>query len=257
MNATKGLSEDPVIPTTDTGTNAPRSDGIAHAMLEQMSVAELAERVRTETDRFVRHEPSCDAYAFELFRRAICAQDSRAWEALYAQYYDLLCCWLHRHPAWHTGSGEDEAWVADAFARFWQYVNPERFSTFSSIAAVLRYLKLCVHCVLVDDVRARSRMNLHTRTYTPDDASLAAADTVEGWIGDLGARALWDAIQAEVRDEAEAVVARECLGVGMKPRAVANRHPAVFSNVVEVYRVKRNLLERLQRNVTIQAFLSH
>jgi DNA-directed RNA polymerase specialized sigma24 family protein len=257
MNATMEVNEDRRISSTVTGTNAPRSDGIALAMRERMSVADLAERARTEMDRYLRHEPSCDAYAFELFRRAICAQDPRAWEALYAQYHDLLYTWVRRHPASHTCPGEDEVWVADAFARFWQSMNPERFRTFPSIAAVLRYMKLCVHSVLLDDVRARSRAHVFTQAYERDDASLAGADMVEVWIGDVDACALWDAVSAEVRDEAEAVVARQCLGLGMKPRAVFEHKTAVFPRVEDVYRVKRNLLERLQRNATIRSFLSH
>jgi hypothetical protein len=41
----------------------------------------------------------------------------------------------------------------------------------------------------------------------------------------------------------------------MKPGAIQQQYPELFGNVTEIYRAKRNLLERLQRDPTIRRFL--
>ncbi len=63
------------------------------------------------------------------------------------------------------------------------------------------------------------------------------------------------AIDAELHDEAERLVAHLCLVLDLKPREVYERHPDRFADVADVYRVKRNLLERLRRSPAIRRFL--
>jgi hypothetical protein len=238
---------------TQHDTHASEMDGEPERALMRMPLARLVALSSTEMGKFLRHEPSCDAYAFELFRRAICAQESFAWQALYTQYHDLLRSWVRRHPAWHAGIADDEEWITEAVARFWRSMDPERFRSFPCTASILRYLKLCVHCTLLDDVRARSRISLGTR---PLDEQIAGELATPERVSDhLEAQALWDAIRAEVQDETEEVVARSCLVLDLKPREVFETHPAMFSGVDDVYRVKRNLIERLRRSPAIRAFL--
>ena len=62
-------------------------------------------------------------------------------------------------------------------------------------------------------------------------------------------------MEAELLDQAERLVARLCLVLDLKPREVYERHPDRFADVADVYRVKRNLLERLRRSPAIRRFL--
>ena len=64
------------------------------------------------------------------------------------------------------------------------------------------------------------------------------------------------AIAAEVQDEAERRVAYLCFVLDLKPREVQERHPELYATVDDVYRIKRNLLDRLRRNPAIRAFLA-
>jgi hypothetical protein len=41
----------------------------------------------------------------------------------------------------------------------------------------------------------------------------------------------------------------------LKPAEIASRHTALFASVADVYRIKRNIIERLRRNPEIQGFL--
>jgi hypothetical protein len=67
---------------------------------------------------------------------------------------------------------------------------------------------------------------------------------------------LWSAIEAEVKDEAERLVAYLGLALELKPQEIHTRHPEQFATVAQVYTVKRNLLDRLRRNTAIRQFVS-
>ncbi len=73
--------------------------------------------------------------------------------------------------------------------------------------------------------------------------------------GEVAVQELRRAIDAELHDEAERLVAHLCLVLDLKPREVSARHPDRFADVADVYRVKRNLLERLRRSPAIRRFL--
>jgi hypothetical protein len=59
---------------------------------------------------------------------------------------------------------------------------------------------------------------------------------------------LWRLISQIVLNEQEQIVLRESLVSALPPRDIQARHPDRFADVVAVYRTKRNLLNRLQRN---------
>ncbi len=71
----------------------------------------------------------------------------------------------------------------------------------------------------------------------------------------LAQRDLWQAIMAEVQHEDECLVARLCLVFHLKPSEVYAGHPDRFGSVQAVYRVKRNLLDRLHRDPAIRQLL--
>ena len=141
-----------------------------------------------------------------------------------------------------------------AFERFFIAVGPERFGTFPSLAALLRYLKLCAHSVLLDEARAQGGTYVDSLSQHGDEAG-EAPDVAGYALGQLAGEDLWAAVQGELQDEADRLVARLCLVLGLKPREVYQRHPERYADVAEVYRVKRNLLDRLRRSPAILAFI--
>jgi DNA-directed RNA polymerase specialized sigma24 family protein len=219
----------------------------------QLPVADLAARCAMATSRFRHDQTTTDAFAMELFRRAICERDELAWEAVYVQYHGMVRTWLCRHPAWPSFGGDLEDWASLAFERFWAAVTPDRFASFPTLAALLRYLKLCTHSVLLDELRAQ-----HRRQTTPISERIvdASVENAEDTVTESGAsEALWAAIEAEVKDEAERLVAYLGLVCELKPQEIHARYPEQFASVTQVYTVKRNLLDRLRRNPTIRQFL--
>jgi len=223
--------------------------------VRRIPLAELGAACREETERFLRHEPSRDAFCLEIFRRAVCDRDQQAWVAVFAQYRGMVLAWVRRHPISGSTREGDDYWVNRTFDRFWTAVGPERFGDFPTMAALLRYLKLCAHSVLLDEMRARGA----ARSEELDDRvteSVETPDVADVAIGQLAADDLWAVIVAELQDEGEREVAYCCFVLDLKPREVRERHPQLYATMDDVYRIKRNVLDRLRRNARIRAFLA-
>ncbi len=222
-----------------------------------MPLAALVGACREETGRFLRREPSREEFCFELIRRAIDGGDPAAWQAVYEQYRGVVLAWIRQHPASSAtrAAGEDDDYrVNRTFERFWTAVGAERFRLFPGLAATLRYLKMCAHSVLLDEIRARGAVQLDALSERTADLH-TVPDAVEAAVGELAGRELWQVISAELGDEAERLVARLCFALDLKPREVYERHPDRFASVDDVYRVKRNLLDRLRRSPEVRRFL--
>ena len=225
--------------------------------LRQTPLAELIGACREETSKFLRHQPARDEFCFELIRRALGEADQEAWHAVFAQYRGMVLAWIRQHPASFTVREEADYWVNRTFERFWTAMGPERLALFPGLPAVLRYLKLCAHSVLLDAARTRGTAQLVPLS---DHAARGAAtgevvDAEDLAAGQVAGQELWQVVSAELQDEAERLVAYLCLVRDLKPREVYERHPDRFAGVADVYRVKRNLLDRLRRSPAIQRFL--
>lgn len=214
------------------------------------SVAELAGACREETAKFARREPSRDSFCFELLRRALVERDEAAWAAVYAQYQGLVLGWIRRHPAVATVAEDELYWVNRTFERFWSALRAERFAAFHGLAALLRYLKLCAQSSLLDEVRARARAQVEELVEAQSPTNPEALT-----LGELGREELWRIVAATAGDEQERLVARLCFALDLKPREVYERYPDRYAGVADVYRVKRNLLERLRRSPEIRALV--
>ena len=212
----------------------------------RMPLAAVVAAHRAEMDKRQRGEPFSDAFAVELFRRAVSDRDPTAWEAVVAQYRGLVSAWVRRHPAYASSQAETEDVVMRAFARFWKAVGPERLAHFAELAALMRYLKLCVHSVLLDEVRAQER---------PPEPPAEQHDVEALAVDRLAAAQLWAAITRALNDEAERLVVYLSFAIGLKPGLIRSRHPSRFASVADVYRIKRNAIDRLRRSPEIRALI--
>ena len=89
----------------------------------------------------------------------------------------------------------------------------------------------------------------------PFSAGQATVDAEASAVDRLSGQELWQTIVQEVPDEAERAVLYCSFALGMKPAEIAQRRPDLFPGVPDVYRVKRNVLERLRRNPSIRRFV--
>jgi hypothetical protein len=213
-------------------------------MLDSLSVTEIARRCREETERYLRGELAVDQFCMELFRRALVLHDEAAWAYLYQQYADMVRHWLGaRHDAALDGE------VSVVFTRFWRAVDATKFLRFASLAAVLKYLKMCARATLLDEARravaSTAEQGLDNISWDP-----AAPEMVEAVVAEqLDAQAFWAEIKHILADERERTVIELTFLVGLRPRDICQLRAADFPDVDEVYRLKRSALDRLRRQL--------
>ena len=215
------------------------------------TLPELARLCQQETAQYLRREVSRDEYCLELLRRAIVERDQVAWDAIVRQYRVMVLSWLRKGYGSAMRAEDDDHWVNRTFERFWLAVGAERFASFPTLASLLQYLKQCAITALLDDARQVSRHRIDERiaewTATTPDPEPSTIDA-------LAQRDLWQLIFAEAQDDAERAVAHGSFVLGLKPGEIHDRHPQHFASTAEVYRVKRNLIDRLRRNPAIRDF---
>jgi len=222
--------------------------------LREVPLHQLVAEARARELRHPNEGATDDAPGLELFRRAIAECDEAAWHAIVEVYRGPLLAQAGRHAVRSLVSESDAFCVDRAFERFWCATRTGRIGEFNDLASIFKYLKLCLGSVLIDEARARRRR----ADVSLDDVSVDAwvsADPSARVIGRLAERELWQAIERELVDGNEHVVARLSFVAGLSPRQILVRCPDKFSDVADVYRVKRNMVERLRRSRAIQRLL--
>lgn len=226
-----------------------RGQGDSASPIELLSIAELARSCSEETTKFLRQGTSNDRYCLELFRRAIINRNDDAWNSIYQQYAPLVLTWITQHQSAALLLGQDGSapLVNAAFAKFSQALTPVKIGNFDTLAAILKYLKMCVHSVVADEVRARQSRQ-YEETLEAIEHEPAGEDPAENVVSTLSAQHIWEVIQEELHGEDERILVYLVYVQGMKPAEISASHRRYFPGVDDVYRVKRNVLERLRRN---------
>jgi DNA-directed RNA polymerase specialized sigma24 family protein len=221
--------------------------------LPQLALTNLAQRCAHETELFFQRQSYDSRYCFELFRRAILDGNREAWELIYSQYQWLVLKWVSHHPAFSAVDEEPRYFVNRAFESMWSALTPEKFSRFPDLKSILRYLQMCVHSVIIDEVR---RTGLPNTTDLSDELEtndqLAVPGVEEEALEGIQRRALWENLQARLHDEKERKAIYGSFILNLKPQELCAAFPDTFQNVQEIYRTKQNVLDRLRRD---QGFL--
>lgn len=212
----------------------------------QMSLTALADRCMREIEKYRLKEPYNDQYCLEIFHRALVKHDSDAWELLQKRYSPTVRAWMHNHPQRDMACRlqPEEDYVAETFVHVWQ-ASTSNTLEFDSLAAALRYLKFSLQAVIIDTQRAYSRSNEvplpnpGSDTYYTEE--LATEDDYEN-------NDLRETFRSLLPNERERRLANLLYINGLKAREIIHYLPEEFSDIQEVYRLTRNIVERLTRN---------
>jgi DNA-directed RNA polymerase specialized sigma24 family protein len=190
-----------------------------------------------------------DAACYELFRRAIEQRDADAWADIAQHYRGLLAAWAAQSSA-HSMSVEQPSDIADqALARAWAALSSARFSAFPHIATLMAYLRTCVRATVIDQAREQASQ---LRAAQSLESTLESATPEQTVLQELDRTEIWRLIMEITSSPEERIIVRESLVYALPPRAIQARHPEMFADVADVYRVKRNLVNRFQRNHDLQ-----
>jgi len=246
-------------PSQSPGSNpGMREQADSTPQMELLSINDLARCCSEETNKFLKQSVSNDRYCLELFRRAIVRRDDDAWACIYQQYAPLVLTWVNQHQSAAPLLGQDGSapLVNAAFAKFSQALTPVKMDNFDSLAAVLKYLKMCVHSVIADEVRSRQARQ-YEEALESIEHEPASDDPADDVVSNISAQGLWQAIQEELNGEDERVLIYLAYIHGMKLSEISSQHSRLFPSVEDVYRIKRNVLERLRRNRRLQMLFKH
>jgi len=215
--------------------------------LQHLPVDDLAKRCAQETELFFQHRLQDSKYCFELFRRAIRDANQFAWDMIYAQYRSLVTGWVKNSTAFQASSEQVEYFVNGAFAKIAVILTAEKFSRFGEIGSLLRYLKMCVHSVIVDHNRLADQTSFYPLEDVENEAS--KDPTLESQTMERSYRqTFWNLVSRRLQDEKERMVMQGLFVLALKPRELFERARHIFSDVDEIYRIKQNILARLGRD---------
>jgi hypothetical protein len=208
-----------------------------------LSIETLVALCSREIDSFRSGKLSNDAYGLELLRRAIVQGEEEAWIGVNHCFNALVRAWLRRHPKRDVALRLDseENFVAQTFERFWQATALTRHVEFNTLAAALQYIRASLNGVILDTIRgyAQSREVLLSEIGEAREPKTEhSTDRID----------IWDALQAMFSDEREKRLAYLLFHCGLKPREIMRYCPQEWTDVHEIYRLKRNIMERLLRN---------
>jgi hypothetical protein len=202
------------------------------ATCEAMSIPALAAQCSREIDNFRRGEPWTDKYCLELLKRAIVQGEREAWTGVQHCFSGLVHSWLRRHPKSEVALGmeSDENYVAQAFERFWRATTLNQRVEFNTLAAALQYLRASLNGVILDTLRAYAR---------PGEAGEPQAEDKPD------SSEVWETLQTMLSNEREQRLAYLFFHCGLNSREIMRFCPREWSDVSEIYRIRRNIMERL------------
>ena len=202
-----------------------------------MSLSELTSRCMSEIQKYNQREPHNDQCCLEIFRRALLQQDSHAWSGLMEHFHGIVLSWVRRHPQREAVRDIDseENFVALTFERFWRVTVRNKTLEFTTLAGALVFLRACVNSVIIDTLRSQKEIPI------PENFERVAPEPDES-------NQRWEVIKGFIPNAREQRLAYLLYYCGLKPRQIVQLLPREFNDVHEIFRLTRNIIDRLRRN---------
>jgi hypothetical protein len=183
-----------------------------------------------------------EIYSLELLRSAIAHGDQDAWAGFQQCLEETVLTWLHEHPGSEAacrGLCEKHV-VAQAFERFRQVAGQAQIA-FGTQAAMLVYLQASLNGVILDTLRTLSWPGAISRLVP----GLASEPRVEDQID---SNEIWEVLQTMLSSARERRLAYLLYHCGLGPQEILHCCSQEWSDVQEIYRLRRKIIERLLRH---------
>jgi len=171
----------------------------------------------------------------ELFHRASTHGDLQAWAAFQQSLEETVLTWFHDHPASEAACRlqSERHFVALAFERFWHFVVQEQV-TCEMLSEVLLYLRASLNGVILETLRASSRPGAVSSPWLDGEDSPDKSE-------------VWDRLQARLSNQREQRLAYLLYNCGLEPAEIVRCCSREWSDIHEVARLRRIILERLMK----------
>jgi len=189
------------------------------------------------------HDTSDEQYCLDMFRRALLKSDQHAREQLQQGFSGLGLSWIRLHPRREEACRyqKEEYYVAEAFKCLWQATAHHKELEFSTLAAVLKYLRASLNAVIIDTLRTYTRSRefpIEVHGY-PGESVTAVHDNSDG---------VWNNMLTLLSDTREQRLAYLLFHCGLKPEEIAHFYPQDFSDVREISSLRLNIIEQVLLN---------
>jgi hypothetical protein len=203
----------------------------------------LAAQCLRELDHYLRGEPCTDAYGLELVHRATFQGNQEAWAWVQHCFGGMVRGWLRRHPQREVACclESEENYVAQTFERFWQATASNQQVEFSILAVAVTYLRASLNGAILDTLRIYARSREVSLPEPGEPRELRVEDNTEN-------SEVWENLHLKLSNPREQRVAYFLFHCGLKPREIIHFCPQEWSDLQEIYRLRRNIMEPLVRN---------
>lgn len=175
----------------------------------------------------------------ELLHQALVQGNQDAWAELQQCLGETVRRWLHTHPSKEAAchSESEEHYVGLAFERFRQAAI-EGQVVFETQASALVYLRASLNGTILDSLRAHSR----PRPVLVPSPGASSGPYFEDRTTSLE---LWEILQKALSSTREQRLAYLLYHCGLGPREIVRFCQEEWTDVQEIYRLRRTILERL------------
>ncbi len=177
----------------------------------------------------------------ELWRRAKTHSDLQAWAAFQQGLEETVLTWFHDHPGSQAACRlqSERHFVALAFERLRQAV-VQRQVACETLSEVLLYLRASLNGAILEMLRT-SRQPGAVSSPWPDGENRPDRSEV------------WDRLQARLSNRREQRLAYLLYHCGLEPAEIVRCCPLEWSDVHEVTRLRRIILERFMQRLSCKA----
>jgi hypothetical protein len=206
----------------------------------EISLPVLAALCMKELKTYRRGEPSTDTYSVELLRRAIMQSDQEARAWVQHCFGGVVLDWLRRHPkkAHACRLESEEHYVAQAFERLWQSTTSNQRVECNTLAAALHFLRASLNSSILDRLRANARLRESSRPIQAEPGEPHMQDVTSS-------SEVWEMVKALLANARERRLAYLLFHCGLSPREIVRGLPQEWSDVQEIARLRRTIMERL------------
>lgn len=216
----------------------------------------LADLCKQQNAVFKKDKVASDSrYCYELIRRAIFRIDDA--DKLFFEIYQP---WLEKKIYLLCKGGEMVADLTqESFLRFFKYVTPETWGRFPSLAHLLGYLSKCSEAAVLNYYRETARQQ-EVEDPFPDTEQLQGVSGAKRPLENTFDQQqfqqhIWDCVKRNCKDAADYLLAEQLWMYGTKPDDLAHHFSEKFPHISDIYKRKRNLLDRIKRDSECQELL--
>lgn len=191
-------------------------------------------------------EDDCEKYHdqdyLEMFRHALCEHDQQTQRWLQNHFSVKVLDLIHSHPSKDLACRfhSEEYYVIETFKRFWQTPHQHHEFELKSMTDVLSYLRVSLNGVVLDALRRHSRPHEAPSPGPGLDRELHSNENDNS-------HEVWSSLERKLSGARQRRLAYLLFHCALKPGEIVGSCPHEFSDIHEIYSMRRNIIELLSR----------